>query len=111
MRNTKYLIQPEKETNFEYTLPNDRHVLENSVDRLQDDSELVDYIVRLRDGVRILIERNITTQTPDIFVNSEVPSLTDSDLSEDENINEKSKIYQEQLMSVLKESMYELFRK
>ena len=85
--------------------------MENSVDGLQDDSELEDYTVRLRDGVRILIERNITTQTPDIFVNSEVPSLTDSDLSEDEDTNEKSKIYQEQILNVLKESMYDLFRK
>ena len=104
-------VEPEKETNFEYTLPNDRHVVENSVDGLQDDSELEDYTVRLRDGVRILIERNITTQTPDIFVKSGVPSLTDSDLSEDEDTNEKSKIYQEQILNVLKESMYDQFCK
>ena len=95
-------VEPEKETNFGYTLPNDKHSVEHSVDRLQDDLELEDYTVRLRDGVRIIIERNITTQTPDIFVNSEVPSLTDSDLSEDEDTNEKSKIYQEQLLNVQK---------
>ena len=104
-------VEPEKETNFEYTLPNDGHVVENSVDGLQDDLELEDYTVRLRDGVKIIIERNIKTQTPDIFVNSEVPSLTDSDLSEDENTDEKRKIYQEQILNVLKESMYDLFRK
>ena len=75
-------VEPEKETNFEYTLPNDRYV-----DKLQDDSELEDYTVRLRDGVRIIIERNITTQTPDIFVNSEVTSLRDSDLSGDKDTN------------------------
>ena len=87
-------------------MPNDRYV-----DKVQEDSELEDYTVRLRDGVRILIERNIATQTPEIFVNSEIPSLTDSDFSEDEDKNEKSKIYQEQLLNVLKESMYDLFQK
>ena len=102
-------IEPEKETNFEYTLPTDTHVMKNSVDELQDDSELEDYTVRLTDGVRILIERNVTTQTPDILVNPDIPNLTDSDLSEDEDTNEESKIYQEQIRSVLKKSMYELF--
>ena len=87
-------------------MPNNRYV-----DKVQEDSELEDYTVRLRDGVRILIERNIASQTPEIFVNSEIPSLTDSDFSEDEDKNEKSKIYQEQLLNVLKESMYDLFQK
>ena len=31
-------IEPEKETNFEYILPTDKHVMKNSVDELQDDS-------------------------------------------------------------------------
>ena len=86
-------VEPEKETNFGYTLPNDEHSVEHSVDKLQDDLEFEDYTVRLRDGVKIIIERNIKTQTPDIFVNSEVPSLIDSDLSEDEDTDKKRKIY------------------
>ena len=64
----------------------------------------------MRDGVWILIEQNIATQTSEIFGNSEIPSLTESDPSEDEDQNEKSQIYQEQLLNVLKESMYDLFR-
>ena len=88
-------VELEKETNFGSTLPNEFE--DHSIDRLQDEiTELEDYSVRLRDGVKIIIERNIKTQTPDIFLNSEVPSLTDSDLSEDENTDEKRKIYQEQ---------------
>ena len=98
-------IKWEHEPSLEYTLPNDRYI-----DKVQEDSELEDYTVRLRDGVRILIEQNIATQTPEIFVNSEILSLTESDLSEDEDQNEKSQIYQEQLLNVLKESMYHLFR-
>ena len=31
-------IEPEKETNSEYTLPTDTYVMKNSVDELQDDS-------------------------------------------------------------------------
>ena len=69
------------------------------------------YTVRLRDGVRILIERDIATQTSETFGNSELPSLTESDILEDEDQNEKNQIYQEQLLNVLKESMYDLFRK
>ena len=80
------------------------------MDKVQEDSELEDYTVRLRDGVWILIERNIATQTPEIFVNSEIPSLTESDLSEDKDQNEKNQIYQEQIFNVLKESMYDLFQ-
>ena len=76
--------ESEQETSLEYTLFNDRYV-----DKVQEDSELEDYTFRLRDGVRILIEINIATQTPEIFVNSEIPGLTDSDLSEDEDKNKK----------------------
>ena len=68
------------------------------------------YTVRLRDGVRILIERDIATQTSETFGNSELPSLTESDISEDEDQNEKNQIYQKQLLNVFKESMYDLFR-
>lgn len=85
---------------------------DHSIDRLQDKvTELKDYSVRLRDGVKIIIERNIKTQTPDIFLKSKVPSLTEGDLSEDENMDKKRKIYQEQIFNVLKESMYDLFCK
>ena len=85
-------VEPEKESNFGSTLPNEFE--DHSIDRLQDEiTELEDYSVRLRDGVKIIIERNIKTQTPDIFLNSEVPSLTDSDLSEDEKTDEKRIIY------------------
>ena len=79
------------------------------VERIQESLD-EDYTVRLRDGVRILIERDIATQTSETFGNSELPSLTESDISEDEDQNEKNQIYQEQLLNVLKESMYDLFQ-
>ena len=51
------------------TLPNEFE--DHSVDILQDEvTELEDYSVRLLDGVKIIIERNIKTQTPDIFCRS-----------------------------------------
>ena len=86
-------------------MPSDRYV-----DKVEEDWELEDYTVRLKDGVRILIERNIGTQTSEILTNSEIPSLTESDISEDEDQSEKNQIYQDQLLNVLKESMYDLFR-
>ena len=64
------------------------------VERIQE-SLNEDYTVRLRDGVRILIERDIETQTSETFGNSELPSLTKSDISEDENQTDKHQIYQE----------------
>ena len=73
------------------------------MDKVEEDSELEDYTVRLRDGVRILIEWNIATQTREIF------GLTESDLSEDEDQDEKNQIYKKQIFNVLKESMYDLF--
>ena len=49
------------------------------------------------------------------MANPEVPNHTDSDNSEseseDENMDEKIKIYKEQIFNALKESMYDLFRK
>ena len=80
------------------------------MDKVEEDSELEDYTVRLRDGVRILIERNIATQTREIFGKSEIPSLTESDLSEDKDQNEKNQIHKKQIFNVLKESMYDLFQ-
>ena len=98
-------VESGQEPSLEHSMPSDRYV-----DKVEEDSELEDYTVRLRDGVRILIEQNIGTKTSEILTNSEIPSLTESDLSEDEDQNEKSQIYQEQLLKVLKESMYDLFR-
>ena len=69
----------------------------------------------MRDGVRILIEREIATQTLEAFGNSEPPSLTSTDISEDEgqdNISEEEnpdEIYKKQILNVLKRSMYDLF--
>lgn len=59
----------------------------------------------------LIVIENLANEQPDILVNPEIPNLTESDFSEDEDTNEKSKIYQEVIMSDLKESMYELFRK
>ena len=53
----------------------------------------------------------MATQTSETFGNSEPLSLTESDVSEDENQTDKHQIYQEQLLNVLKESMYDLFQK
>ena len=105
-------IRPELHTNLVYVDKTPESFNEGCmyVERIQE-SLNEDSTVRLRDGVRILIERNIATQTPEIFVNSEIPSLTESDLSEDKDQNEKSQIYQKQLLNVLKESMYDLFQK
>ena len=73
----------------------------------------------MRDGVRILIERDIATQTSKAFGNSEPPSLTSTDISEvedqddiseDEDQDEKNQIYKKQIFNVLKESMYDLFQ-
>ena len=79
------------------------------------------YQVRLRDEVRILIEREIATQTPEAFDNSpnsqlsfrKPPSLTSTDISEDEILEEENldEIYKRQVFNVLKESMYDLFNK
>ena len=79
------------------------------MDKVEEDSELEDYTVRLRDGVQILIERNIATQTHEIFGKSEIPSLTESDLSDNEDQDDKNQIYKKQIFNVLKESMYDLF--
>ena len=49
------------------------------VDRTLESSD-EDYTVRLRDGVRILIERNVSTQTSNTFKNSELQALTKSDI-------------------------------
>ena len=84
------------------------------VERIREDLN-EDYTVRLRDGVRILIERDIATQTSETFGNSEPPSLTSTDISEDEgqdNISEEEnqdEIYKKQILNVLKRSMYDLF--
>ena len=79
------------------------------------------YQVRLRDEVRILIEREIATQTPEAFDNSpnsqlslrEPPSLTSTDISEDEILEGENpdEIYKRQVCNVLKESMYDWFNK
>ena len=91
------------------------------VERIREDLA-EDYQVRLRDGVRIIIEREIGTQTPKTFENSsnsqfslwEPPSLTSTDISKNEgqeNISEEEnpdEIYKKQLLNVLKESIYDL---
>ena len=92
------------------------------VERIREDLD-EDYQVRLRDGVRIIIEREIATQTPKTFENSsnsqfslwEPPSLTSTDISKIEgqdNISEENsdEIYNRQILYVLKESMYDLFQ-
>ena len=85
------------------------------VERIREDLN-EDYTVRLRDGVRILIERDIATQTSETFGNSEPPSLTSTDISEDEgqdNISEEEnpdEIYKRQILNVMKRSMYDLFK-
>ena len=94
------------------------------VERIREDLN-EDYTVRLRDGVRILIEREIATQTPEAFGNSpnsqfslwEPPSLTSTDISEDEgqdNISEEEnsdEIYKKQIFNVTKKSIYDLVKK
>ena len=92
------------------------------VERIREDLA-EDYQVRLRDGVRILIEREIATQTPKTFENSsnsqfplwEPPSLTSTDISKIEgqdNISEESsdEIYNIQTLYALRESMYDMFQ-
>ena len=78
------------------------------------------YQVRLRNEVRILIEKEIATQTPEACDNSpnsqlslrEPPSLTSTDISEDEILEEENpdEIYKRQILFVLKESIYDLFK-
>ena len=89
------------------------------VERIREDLA-EDYQVRLRDGVRILIEREIATQTPKTFENSsnpqfplwEPPSLTSTDIEGQDNISEESsdEIYNIQTLYALRESMYDMFQ-
>ena len=78
------------------------------------------YQVRLRNEVRILIEKEIATPTLEACDNSsnsqlylrEPSSLTSTNISEDEILEEENpdEIYKKQLLNVLKESMYDLFK-